>query len=132
MSLSNYRRWQNPSDNIYFGTSWELRDGQLDLAVYSDKAITHDGKTNKFGYKLITNGMNRNHWGTFYQLKTLGGFDSDEGVPHGKHTGHNGHGSSASRIPCQVVYPKTAAEWKPCDNLGKSVRSSVFHKYMKQ
>ena len=32
----------------------------------------------------------------------------------------------------KYVYPKTAAGWKPGDNLGKSVRSSVFHKYRKQ
>ena len=83
MSLSNYRRWQNPSDNIYFGTSWELRDGQLDLSVYSDKAITHDGKTNKFGYKFITNGNNKSGWDTYYELKTLGGLNSDEGTPDG-------------------------------------------------
>ena len=83
MNLSNYRRWQNPSDDIYFGTSWELRDGQLDLAVYSNKAIKHDGKTNKFSYKFITNGVNKSGWDTYYELKTLGGFDSDEGVPDG-------------------------------------------------
>ena len=83
MTLSNYRRWQNPSDDIYFGTAWELRDGQLDLSVYSDKAIKHDGKTNKFCYKFITNGVNKSGWDTYYELKTLGGFDSDEGVPDG-------------------------------------------------
>ena len=83
MSLSNYRRWQNPSDNIYFGTAWELRDKQLNLSVYADKAITHDGKTNKFGYKFITNGVNKSGWDTYYELKTLGGLNSDEGTPDG-------------------------------------------------
>ena len=85
MNLSNYKRWQNPADNIYFGTSWELRDGQLDLAVYSEKAIKVDTKTNRFGYRLFTNGRNRTHWGVFTELKALGGFgfNSNEGIPNG-------------------------------------------------
>ena len=77
MTLSNYKRWQNPADKIYFGTSWELRDGQLDLAVTSDKAIKLPGKTNRFGYKFISNGRNRTNWNIHYELKTLGGFDSN-------------------------------------------------------
>ena len=83
MSLSNYKRWQNPSDNIYFGTAWELRDKELDLSVYSDKAIEHDGQKNKFGYRLLTNGMNKSGWDTYYELKKLGGFNSSEGTPDG-------------------------------------------------
>ena len=85
MTLSNYKRWQNPADKTYFGTSWELRDGQLDLAVYSEKAIKVDVKTNRFGYRLFTNGRNRTDWGTFTELKALGGFgfDSNEGIPDG-------------------------------------------------
>ena len=85
MSLSNYRRWQNPSHNIYFGTSWELIDGQLNLVVFSGKAIEHNGKMNKFGYRLITNGRNNTHWDIFYELKALGSFDfdSDKAVPDG-------------------------------------------------
>ena len=46
MTLSNYKRWKNPADKTYFGTTWELRDGQLDLSVYSEKALKVDGKTN--------------------------------------------------------------------------------------
>ena len=51
MTLSNYKRWKNPADNIYFGTSWELIDGQLNLAVFSGKSIENNEKMNKFGYK---------------------------------------------------------------------------------
>ena len=85
MNLSNYKRWKNPADKTYFGTAWELRDGQLNLSVYSDKAIKVDVKTNRFGYRLISNGRNRTHWNIYYELKALGGFgfNSNEGIPHG-------------------------------------------------
>ena len=85
MTLSNYKRWQNPSDKTYFGTAWELRDGQLDLAVTSDKAIRLDEKKNRFGYRLFTNGRNRTDWDVFTELKALGGFgfNSNEGIPDG-------------------------------------------------
>ena len=85
MTLSNYKRWQNPADKIYFGTSWELRDGQLDLAVYSEKAIKVDVKPNRFGYRLFSNGRNSTDWDIFDELKALGGFgfDSNEGIPNG-------------------------------------------------
>ena len=85
MTLSNYKRWQNPADKTYFGTSWELRDGQLDLAVYSEKAIKVDTKTNRFGYRLFTNGRNSTDWDFFGEFKALGGFgfDSDKAVPDG-------------------------------------------------
>ena len=85
MTLSNYKRWKNPADKTYFGTSWELRDGQLDLAVYSEKAIKVDTKTNRFGYRLFSNGRNGTDWGVFTELKALGGFgfNSNEGIPDG-------------------------------------------------